>query len=108
MEEAEERSSVSSSILVRLAGIMCDTCGQSEVSIISEDQSEVSIVSEDQSDVSIITCSKAGLSLSLDKVRINSVRMHRRMFLEKVNCISLGFDKKSPTLLLKLSRNHNK
>ena len=56
---------------------------QSEVSIVSEDQSEVSIILYNQSEVSIITCSRAGLSLSLDKVRINSVKMHRRMFLEK-------------------------
>ena len=31
------------------------------------------------------TWSRAGLSLSLDRVRISSVKMHRRMFLENVN-----------------------
>ena len=51
MESAWPRSRVSSSILVRLTGMMCDTC------------------------------SRAGLSRSLDRVRISSVKMHRRMFL---------------------------
>ena len=52
--------------------MMWETCSRSEVSIIRYRQCIVD------------TCSRAGLSLSLDRVRISSVKMHRRMFLEKV------------------------
>ena len=36
------------------------------------------------------TCSRAGLSLSLDRVRISSVKMHRRMFLKKLTILMIG------------------